>query len=144
VKVAGGDTDPDGSRLPTLALETLGLLSAPELRALLARAAIYVLPACYEPFGLSALEAAASRCALVLGDIASLREVWDDAALYVPPADDQALAATINRLIADHGERDRLAERAFERAARYTAEAMTEAYLDAYAALEPSAIRRLA
>ncbi len=32
------------------------------------------LPARYEPFGLSVLEAALSGCALVLGDIPSLRE----------------------------------------------------------------------
>ena len=51
------------------------------------RAAIYALPARYEPFGLSALEAALSGCALVLGDIPSLREVWGDAAVFVPPDD---------------------------------------------------------
>ena len=35
------------------------------------------LPARYEPFGLSILEAALSGCALVLGDLPSLRELWD-------------------------------------------------------------------
>ena len=34
----------------------------------------------YEPFGLSILEAAASGCALVLGDIPTLRENWSEAA----------------------------------------------------------------
>ena len=58
-----------------------------------ARASIYALPARYEPFGLSALEAALSGCALVLGDIPSLREVWGDAALFVAPDDTDALAA---------------------------------------------------
>ena len=42
----------------------------------MARASIYALPARYEPFGLSILEAALSGAALVLGDIPSLREVW--------------------------------------------------------------------
>ena len=60
-------------------------------RALAARAAIYALPARYEPFGLTALEAALAGCALVLGDIPSLREIWGDAALFVRPADDGAL-----------------------------------------------------
>ena len=63
----------------------LGRLSAGELADWYARAAIYALPARYEPFGLSALEAALSGCALVLGDIPSLREIWGDAALFVPP-----------------------------------------------------------
>jgi glycogen synthase len=55
-----------------------------------ARASIYALPARYEPFGLSALEAALSGCALILGDIPSLREVWLEAAPYVSPDDESA------------------------------------------------------
>lgn len=41
--------------------------------------------------GLSVLEAAQAGCALVLGDIDSLRELWDGAATFVPER--QALAA---------------------------------------------------
>ena len=44
-------------------------------------AAIFARPARYEPFGLAILEAAQAGCALVLGDIPSLRELWADAAL---------------------------------------------------------------
>jgi hypothetical protein len=54
----------------------LGPLEASELAGWMHRAAIYALPARYEPFGLSALEAAQAGCALVLGDLSSLREVW--------------------------------------------------------------------
>jgi glycosyltransferase involved in cell wall biosynthesis len=54
-------------------------------RGWLARAALYVHPARYEPFGLSVLEAALSGCALVLADLPSLRETWDNAALFAPP-----------------------------------------------------------
>ena len=63
----------------------------------MAEASIYALPARYEPFGLSALEAALSGCALVLGDIPSLREIWGPAAIYVP-ADDKvgALRAALD------------------------------------------------
>jgi hypothetical protein len=46
-----------------------------------------VLPARYEPFGLSVLEAALSGCALVPGDIASLRGNWDGVAEFVCPDD---------------------------------------------------------
>jgi glycogen(starch) synthase len=68
----------------------LGKLSEPELAQVLARAAIFALPARYEPFGLLPLEAALSGCALVLGEIPSLREVWGDAADFVPPEDHDA------------------------------------------------------
>jgi glycosyltransferase involved in cell wall biosynthesis len=96
------------------------------------RAAIYCLPARYEPFGLSALEAAQAGCALVLGDIASLREVWADAALYVAPDDDAGLVAAIQGLIRDHDHRSELAARARARAARYRPEPMAAAYRALY------------
>jgi glycosyltransferase involved in cell wall biosynthesis len=63
------------------------------------RAAIYVLPARYEPFGLSALEAALSGCALVLGDLPSLREIWGETAVFIPPDDSEALHSAVSALI---------------------------------------------
>ena len=74
-------------------VHSLGRLTHAAACAALAAASIYALPARYEPFGLSALEAALSGCALVLGDIPSLREVWGDAAIFVDPDDHDALAA---------------------------------------------------
>ena len=61
-------------------------------------ATVFAAPARYEPFGLGILEAALSGCALVLGDIASLRELWDGAAEFVDPDDPQALAAALDAL----------------------------------------------
>jgi glycosyltransferase involved in cell wall biosynthesis len=98
----------------------------------LRRAGIYALPARYEPFGLSALEAALCGCALVLGDIASLREVWGDAALYVPPEDRDALCDTLARVIRSSTLREDLAARARLRARRFTPERMALGYLDLY------------
>jgi glycogen(starch) synthase len=135
VRVAGDDRRPDGARVPSRAVEALGILPRPELRALLARTAIYAFPARYEPFGLSILEAAASGCAVVLGDIASLREVWGEAALYVPPEQPGALAEAVNALIADPVARASLAERARRRALLYSAEAMGAAYAELYRVL---------
>ncbi|MEB3829625.1 glycosyltransferase [Phormidium sp. CCY1219] len=60
-------------------------MSPEELSHWYARAAIYAFPARYEPFGLSVLEAALSGCALVLGDIPRLREMWGDAAVFANP-----------------------------------------------------------
>jgi glycosyltransferase involved in cell wall biosynthesis len=113
----------------------LGKLPPKSLAMWLSSAAVYALPARYEPFGLSALEAALSGCALVLGDIASLREVWADAAVYVPPGDDEALAAALEELAGDGAQREELARRAGERALLYTPRLMAEGYLAAYAAL---------
>jgi glycogen synthase len=103
---------------------------------LLAGASIFALPARYEPFGLLPLEAAMSGCALVLGDIASLREVWSDAAIYVDPDDACALRSAIDALIADPEYRGARAAAASARAARYTAAAMARRYAQLYRTVE--------
>jgi len=135
VLIAGAEADPDGNLARFRNLSCLGNLSPTDMAGALQRAAIYALPARYEPFGLSALEAALSHCALVLGDIPSLREIWEDAAVYVDPDDAVALQATLSGLIADPHERARLADAAFAQAQRYTPETMADVYMHAYAEL---------
>jgi glycogen synthase len=110
----------------------LGELAAQELAEWYARAAIYVLPAKYEPFGLSILEAALSGCALVLGDIPSLREIWDGAAVFVRPDDPMQLESEIQRIIDGSERRARLGSMALVRAKELTAERMTSQYLRLY------------
>jgi glycosyltransferase involved in cell wall biosynthesis len=110
----------------------LGRLDAGAMVALMARASVFASPARYEPFGLTALEAALSGCALVLGDLPSLREVWGDAALFVPPDDPKALSVAVNSLICDARRRAEFATRARDRAAEYTAERMARGYLALY------------
>jgi glycosyltransferase involved in cell wall biosynthesis len=101
----------------------------------MASASIYVLPAYYEPFGLSVLEAALSGCALVLGDIPSLREIWRDAALFVAPDDHASLARAIRRLADDEALRRVLAGRARRRARVLSPARMARHYHAAYATL---------
>ena len=102
------------------------------MAAWLARAAVFALPARYEPFGLLPLEAALSGCALVLGDIESLREVWGDAADYVDPDDADALARTINTLIASPERLHAASGAAYAQAVGYGMERTAAAYVDLY------------
>lgn len=113
-------------------VRTLGRLSRAALRERMASAAVFCAPARYEPFGLAPLEAALAGCALVLGDIPSLREVWGDAALYVDPDDRAALELALRRALADHAA---LGERAGSRAARYSSAAAAAAYAAQYSRL---------
>lgn len=117
---------------PAAHADLLGPLPRDELRALMGRAAIFAHPARYEPFGLVVLEAALAGCALVLGDIDSLRELWDGAAVFVAPGDAAALADACQRLSADDELRGILAGRAGERAWRYDAETMARQYVRLY------------
>jgi glycosyltransferase involved in cell wall biosynthesis len=130
---AAGDTrHPDGSARAPAALRPLGALPQDVVAEWLGRASIYALPARYEPFGLSALEAALSSCALLLGDIPSLREVWGETALYLPPEDSAAWREGLRHLIARPDIRSRLGEASRRRARRYSPEIMAKEYLSAY------------
>jgi glycosyltransferase involved in cell wall biosynthesis len=132
VCVAGEQLHPDGSTLSLQNVRALGCLSTGELRSWYGRASIYASPARYEPFGLSILEAALSGCALVLGDVPSLREIWGDAALYVPPDDARKLTVALNLLVSDKVSRDVWSRRARDRALTFTSERMVKQYLAAY------------
>jgi glycogen synthase len=137
VKVAGAYKQPDGGTVVPAGVECLGELPREALAREFAAAAIYALPARYEPFGLSVLEAALSGCALVLGDIPSLREIWGDAALYVAPDDHAALRSTLLRLMGKPAERTRLGQAALQRARYFTPARKCDGYLNAYAQLAP-------
>jgi glycogen synthase len=138
VCVAGPTVHPDGGEVIPGDVQWLGQLADDALASQLACASIYALPARYEPFGLSALEAGLCGCALVLGDIASLREVWGDAATYVPPDDPNGLRDALLGLIERTDERQRLAAAARARAQQFTPARMGDAYLAAYRGLEPA------
>lgn len=133
VYVAGSTLDADGSscRLPVHA-HALGPLRQDELANWLAGASLFVLPARYEPFGLSILEAAMSGCALVLSELDTLRELWDGAAVFVRTQDEQGLYEAVTTLMNDPLRLHEMAALALLRAGRYSSEAMVDGYVRAY------------
>lgn len=139
VLVAGSAGAGDAERLGHLQL--LGKLSQQEIRQYYQSAAVFVSAAVYEPFGLCILEAALCGCALVLPDLDSLREIWTDNALYVTPNDAEALHKTIALLLSDEVLRQTYSRRAYNQAARYTAERMGARYLELYQELAPRHLR---
>jgi glycosyltransferase involved in cell wall biosynthesis len=138
--VAAGPLDtPHGGRARFERLSLPGALSADRLAQLLSRRPVFASPSRYEPFGLSVLEAAQAGCPLILSDIPTFRELWDGAAVFVPAGDPDALAAPVNRLLADDAERERLGRAARERSRRYTVAAMAQAQFAVFEALCSSA-----
>ena len=133
VVIAGDAAIGNGGATARREVIHVGRLDTRSLGDWLARAAIYALPARYEPFGLSVLEAARAGCALVLGDIPSLRENWSGAADFVPPHDARALAAAISRLVEDPAHRGERAAAARRRAAGFSIDATADAYVRTYA-----------
>lgn len=132
IKIAGDDTFEQNYFEAQKNVSFMGKLTGEEVAFQLSKASIYALPAMYEPFGLSALEAALSGCALVLGDIASLREIWQDDALYVGTNDTDALASTLNDLLNDKEKLQFYQGKALNRAKLFTSEAMCQEYLNVY------------
>lgn len=138
VVIAGPTEGPAGQPFEAHGVRLLGPLDPEDVALWMRRAAIYAWPALYEPFGLSVLEAALRGCALVLGDIPSLREVWGDAAVYVPHGDAPALASAVRALAEAPRALASLAAQARARATRFGPEAMAAAYLSLYEALAHS------
>jgi glycosyltransferase involved in cell wall biosynthesis len=86
---------------------------------------VFAAPARYEPFGLAILEAARAGCSRVLGDIPSLRELWDGAARFVDPGDPRTLRAALQEALVSPRP-------ATDRAARYPLEAMAAGHQALY------------
>ncbi|NJC34010.1 glycosyltransferase involved in cell wall biosynthesis [Sphingomonas jejuensis] len=125
VAAAGPVKGPGGDGVVLSHVQALGRLAGDDLAARMAETDIFVSPALYEPFGLAVLESAQCGAALVLSGIEGHRELWMDAALFVPPGDAAALAEALDALAADPAEARALGQRAQARAARYSADRMS-------------------
>jgi glycosyltransferase involved in cell wall biosynthesis len=109
----------------------LGKLSSDEVAGWLSRAAVYCLPALYEPFGLSLLEAALSECRIVCSSIDSLKEIWGESVIYANPRDELSLFESISKAIHDYANTGE----SFKKASLYTPRRMSEAYYKTYLSL---------
>ncbi|MBV9889976.1 MAG: glycosyltransferase family 4 protein [Rhizobacter sp.] len=132
IRVAGAAQRPGGATRTTAGVVALGALTPAAFAAELSGATIFAAPARYEPFGQATLEAALAGCALVLGDIESQREIWDEAALFVDPDDHDALHSALAALIDAPQRCRRLAAAARTRALAFSPRRMVDGYLAAY------------
>src|SRR5262249_47993982 len=110
-----------------------GAQTESQLRLLYSKAAMYAGTARYEPSGMTMIEAALSRCALILNDIPSLREIWGQAAVYFRTNDADSLAEAVRILSGDQQMLRSFANRAFQRAREcFNAHRMTDNYIQLY------------
>lgn len=131
-RAAGALVGPHGRTERPGNLISLGLLSDEALAAEYARRPIFVTAALFEPFGLTALEAAQAGCPLVLSDIPTFRELWEGVATFVEPGDAAGFADAIDRLASDAFVHAAAGLKAVERSARYTPAACAAAMADLY------------
>jgi glycosyltransferase involved in cell wall biosynthesis len=132
VHAAGPLEGPNGAAIDFEAVHALGELDEAGIGRRLSARPVFVSTALYEPFGLAVLEAAAAGCPLVLSDLPTFRELWDGAALFVPPRDAAGFAAAIGDLVGDDAVRAAFGRAARLRAARYTPSATAAAMAAVY------------
>src|SRR5437773_3110830 len=100
----------------------------------------FVLPSHYEPFGMVALEAMASRVPVVVSDVGGLSEIVEDGVtgVKVPSSDPHALAEGILRVIDNRELSERLKENAYRAVQeRYRWDLIAEKTLEAYRTSSP-------
>ena len=128
-----GEIDKKAMASVPVNISFLGHLTQQEVATWLSKAWIYALPAKYEPFGYSFLEAAYSGCALVGGDISSLHEIWDDAMIYTPTDNPGQLAKIINGMLDNQWQLNHLSIKAHKRSLeRYNQNRMALEYFSLY------------
>jgi glycosyltransferase involved in cell wall biosynthesis len=129
-----GEQECDGVRASVpKGVELHGALGEHAILQLFADSAVYVCTSRYEPFGLAPLEAALCGCAIVARDIESLREVWENAALYFRDAAE--LSAVLKRLYEDPEFMCAYQQRAEERSQIFSRDQMVKGYRKTYAGL---------
>jgi len=108
----------------------LGHVDEPSLAALYASASVLAFPSLYEGFGLPLLEGMARGVPAVVGRTGALPELGAGAALVVDAEDAGAIAAALERLLADEPLRRQLGEEGIRRAAGYTWDKAAERSLE--------------
>ena len=103
-----------------------------DLPALYQMADVFVYPSRYEGFGVPVIEAAQSGLPVVAATGSCLEEAGGPDNSYVDPDDSDAMAAALNRLLADDDERRRVAQLGSEYVRRFEGNRVAEQMLEEY------------
>jgi len=110
----------------------LGFVPIEVLRIFYDAAKIFVFPSLYEGFGLPPLEAMAHGTPVVTSNVSSLPEVVGNAAVLVNPENVFDIMRALHRVLLDQPLRERLKQRGYEQAQRFSWEASVARLLEIY------------
>jgi len=91
-----------------------------ELVYLYQHALLFVFPSYYEGFGIPLLEAMTCGCPVVASNTSSLPEIAGNAALYFNPYQTEEITSQIRKVLYDNELRNRLIEKGFEQAKKFS------------------------
>jgi glycosyltransferase involved in cell wall biosynthesis len=117
----------------------LGFVPIEVLRIFYDMAKIFVFPSLYEGFGLPPLEAMAHGTPVVASNVSSLPEVVGNAAVLVNPENVFEIMRALHRVLVDQSLRDRMKERSYQQAAKFSWEQSVLRILDVYRQVGASA-----
>jgi glycosyltransferase involved in cell wall biosynthesis len=110
----------------------LGFVPIDVLRIFYDSAKIFIFPSLYEGFGLPPLEAMAHGTPVVTSNVSSLPEVVGNAAVLVNPENVFEIMRALHRVLLDQGLRERMKERSYLQAGRFSWEKSVRRILEVY------------
>ncbi len=110
----------------------LGFVPIEVLRIFYDAAKIFVFPSLYEGFGLPPLEAMAHGTPVVTSNVSSLPEVVGNAAVLVHPENVFEIMRALHRVLLDQPLREKMKERSYKQAAKFSWEKSVRRIMDAY------------
>ena len=111
---------PDLQKLINERVHLPGYIPDEALQLMYQNALLSVYPSLYEGFGLPPLESMTYGCPAINSSIPALREVSEDAALYVDPYDIEDMTMKINQLLEDEPLRQTLRLKGLEQIKKYS------------------------
>lgn len=110
----------------------LGFVPIEVLRIFYDEAKVFVFPSLYEGFGLPPLEAMAHSTPVVTSNTSSLPEVVGNAAVLVNPENVFEIMRAVHRVLVDQELRDKMKQRSYEQAQRFSWESSARRVLQVY------------
>jgi glycosyltransferase involved in cell wall biosynthesis len=112
-----------------------GYVSDADVSALMQNASLFAFPSLYEGFGLPLLDAQNAGVPVVCSSAGALPEVAGDGAVLFDPLSVDAMATALQRALLDGDLRDRLVQRGYENAQKFSWDATARATLSIYDAV---------
>jgi len=114
-------------------LKFLGYVEGDDLKKLFFLSSAFVMPSLYEGFGMTVLEALASRAVVAASNIETIKEIAGETVEYFDPLDVRAMAEKIEFLVSlSDEEKNRKVEKGLIQAKKYSWQKCAEKTLEVY------------